>query len=378
MKARACNLALALLLLGAPAQTQEVRRFLAFGDSITEGIGDDAGGGGYPQRLEDLLAAEGVSSEVENQGLGGETTAEGLPRLRGLLASTDADTALILEGSNDISSQISEETTVFNLEEMAKAAESSGLAAVQVTMVLRGGPNNADPFNLFTGSLTAQIRRLAWQSERELVDPYQAFLEHEDDLESLYFDSIHPNAAGYDLLASTFLDVLVGRDSVPPVEGLMDPARGDGDVDPTSVLTVEIHDFGDGIDSLETRILVDGEPVATEVSGDGRRLVFVYEGGFPGDSRVAVSLQAADLAIPANTTDRVLGRFDTGESTTPDFPGDIDGDGRVDGDDLVILGLAFGSTKGEKRYTRDADLDGSGRIDGEDLAILAANFGNSA
>jgi hypothetical protein len=226
--------------------------------------------------------------------------------------------------------------------------------------------------------LTAEIRQLAWQSERQLVDPYQAFLEHEDDLESLYSDAIHPNAAGYDLLASTFLDVLVGRDSVPPVEGLMDPDRGDGDVDPTSVLTVEIHDFGDGIDSLETRILVDGDPVATEVSGDSRRLVFVYEGGFPSDSRVTITLQAADLAIPANTTNRVLGRFDTGEATAPDLPGDIDGDGRVDGDDLVVLGLAFGSSEGETRYTKAADLNGNGTIDGEDLAILAADFGNSA
>ena len=57
--------------------------------------------------------------------------------------------------------------------------------------------------------------------------------------------------------------------------------------------------------------------------------------------------------------------------------GDIDRDGRVDGRDLVFLGLAFGAGPTSRRFDADADLDGSGQVDGEDLAILAANFGAS-
>ena len=119
-------------------------------------------------------------------------------------------------------------------------------------------------------------------------------------------------------------------------------------------------------------------PVTTETTGDSRRLVFRYEGGFQAESRITISLQAEDLAIPPNATDRVIARFDTGEGPEPDLPGDIDRDGRVDGDDLVILALAFGSNINEKRYVKAADLDSNGTIDGEDLAILAADFGNSA
>jgi hypothetical protein len=58
--------------------------------------------------------------------------------------------------------------------------------------------------------------------------------------------------------------------------------------------------------------------------------------------------------------------------------GDVDGDGRVDGVDLVLLARAFGATRGSSRYERDADLDASGTVDGQDLAILASNFGQTA
>ena len=55
--------------------------------------------------------------------------------------------------------------------------------------------------------------------------------------------------------------------------------------------------------------------------------------------------------------------------------GDIDGSGRVDGLDLILLGMAFGASQGEGRYNPGADLDRSLTVDGQDLAILAAYFG---
>jgi hypothetical protein len=57
--------------------------------------------------------------------------------------------------------------------------------------------------------------------------------------------------------------------------------------------------------------------------------------------------------------------------------GDIDHSGRVDGWDLFLLGLSFGSHSGQAAYSRDADINGDGRVDGEDLSILAGNFGNN-
>ena len=57
--------------------------------------------------------------------------------------------------------------------------------------------------------------------------------------------------------------------------------------------------------------------------------------------------------------------------------GDIDGSGRVDGADLVLLGIAFGSVEGGESYSAAADINQDGIVDGFDLAILADHFGQN-
>jgi hypothetical protein len=59
------------------------------------------------------------------------------------------------------------------------------------------------------------------------------------------------------------------------------------------------------------------------------------------------------------------------------YDADIDDDGLVDGQDLILLALAFGSSTGDARFVPKADIDGSGTIDGSDLALLAAVFGRT-
>lgn len=57
-------------------------------------------------------------------------------------------------------------------------------------------------------------------------------------------------------------------------------------------------------------------------------------------------------------------------------PADLDGSRRVDGGDLVILSLAFGTFQGEPRYNPVADLNGDGAVDGHDLTILSMVWGH--
>ena len=80
------RLASAAFLLGlvpalAAAQTT-ARKYICFGDSITEGRGDDPtrANPGYPPRLQALLQAAGVNATVLNRGVGGERTPDSLSR----------------------------------------------------------------------------------------------------------------------------------------------------------------------------------------------------------------------------------------------------------------------------------------------------------
>jgi len=57
--------------------------------------------------------------------------------------------------------------------------------------------------------------------------------------------------------------------------------------------------------------------------------------------------------------------------------GDIDNSGKVDGQDLILLGRAFGSAEDGERYDPACDLDGDGLVDGQDLAVVGMNFGRS-
>jgi hypothetical protein len=57
------------------------------------------------------------------------------------------------------------------------------------------------------------------------------------------------------------------------------------------------------------------------------------------------------------------------------FLADADLSGRVDGGDLVRLGVAFASACAQAAYDPSVDFDRNCRIDGADLAILAAEFG---
>jgi lysophospholipase L1-like esterase len=352
---------------------------VAFGDSITEGTGDDSPIIGYPGRLQGLLRNAGLEDSVRNEGLGGEKTPEGLSRLNSVL-DRGGDVLLLMEGSNDISVKISRETTLFNLGKMAERAETKGLEAVHATMIPRTPRSRVDAENLLNQRLVEDLRHLAGLNQRRVVDNFEIFGAQSDWFANLYSQSTtdfvgHPNATGYDLMASTFFDVLTGVDSTPPVTGILSPWNGANNVKPASEINVELWDFGLGIDITTAALIIDGQPVTAEVTGGQRRAQLRYASPQPLRGVVSVGVRVQDLAAPANAVDREVARFVIAGTTFID--GDIDQDGRVDGIDLVLLARGFGSTLGELRYQSDADLDGDGAIDGKDLAILATTFGES-
>ena len=380
------GLASSLIVLGlvsslAGAQTLP-RKYLAFGDSITEGRGDDPTRAalGYPPRLQVLLQTAGVSALVVNRGLGGERTPDALSRIDSVVAEgVPGDYLLLMEGTNDISRAISPETTIFNLDEMARRAEVKGLLALHATVIPRKPDAKVDADNLLNDALNGRIRNLAGVRQRREADPYEVFRTTPNTF-SLYVlvadDPVgHPNSAGYDLMARIFFNALQGIDNVSPVTGIVSPANGAKNVAANTRIDVDVWDFGTGIDLANTFLLVNGAVTSVVPTGNPVRARLSYVPPVPLSGIVTVGLRSRDLATTPNTIDREIIRF-----TVAGFgvlQGDLNTDNRVDGADLVIFALHFGAVRGDADYNATADINADGKIDGLDLAILASNFGKS-
>jgi acyl-CoA thioesterase-1 len=362
--------------LPAAAQTP---RWIAFGDSITQGFGDPSANPGYPPRLQAILAGRGVNVEVINAGLGGETTSEALSRVNGVL-NLGGSRFLLMEGTNDVNSKVSTETIAANLDQIARRAEARSMEVVFGTIIPRLPSANTDGTNTATAELARAIRLLAAPPTRRLADPYEVFFYQTPSVFETYYlggtDKLHPNTAGYNLLAGVFADALTGIDKVPPVVGSVTPPDQADRVPASTRIAVTLLDFGTGIDLANTRLLVNGQVVASTPEGDTRLAEMRYQSPTPLVGVVSVGLRSRDLASPANTVDREISRFTI--TGTRFLDGDVDLNGRVDGADLVSMSFRFGSRRLDPRYQLSNDVNGDGIIDGLDLAILAANFGKSS
>lgn len=373
-------LTLAVPVSAARAQTA----YIAFGDSITAGVGDDSRAEkGYPARLEALLRNAGEDAVVENYGVGGENTVEGLERINSVLneAALSGDVLLLMQGTNDISNKISIETTRFNLNQMALRAEARGMKAIHATTIPRLPNAKFDPGNIANTELNQNIRDLAGRRGRDLADPFEV-LSPIPDLYTRYYSQAsddpvgHPNAAGYDLLAQIFFDVIRKVDRVPPVTGLISPGHGDKEVSPTAQITVDVWDFGNGIDLANTTLVINGVATGAVPTGNQKQATITYQPPAPLTGLVSVGLRSRDLASPPNIVDREVAHFTV--AGTQILTGDIDQDGRVDGIDLLRFARRFGTRFGDTLYSTTADFNGDGVIDGQDLAVLASNFGKSS
>jgi len=381
---RAALLAGVLLVLAAsPAAAQ---RYVAFGDSITDGVGDDESRPeeerGYTPRLENRLRDAGQpDAVVVDRGVGGENTAEGMSRIDDVLAEEGGDVLLLMEGTNDLTNRLSRETTMFNLAEMAQRAQNRGYQVVHATVIPRIPAASVDPENVLNQNLNQEIRDLAGRSGRRLVDNFYVFGAIPDVFSTHYWtdpnDHVgHPNARGYDEMAGAFFDVLTGADTVPPVPGPISPEHGARRVPASSEVRVDLWDFGAGIDVAATGLTVNGAEVEVQITGAGDRAQIFFTPAEPLSGVITIGLSTRDLATPANVFAGQIARFVI--AGTSFLPGDIDLSGRVDGADLVEFGRAFGAVQGTGRYHPRADLDEDGDVDGEDLALLAVNFGRSS
>ncbi len=162
---------------------------VAFGDSLTYGTGASSETA-YPAVLEKLSGRT-----VINAGVPGETTAEGLQRLPGVLSEHQPRLVLLCLGGNDMLRNQKPNVTEANLRQMIQTIRAAG-----AQVVLIGVP---EP-KLFSG--TADVYE-------KLADEFNLPFEGEifnDVLKNpkLKSDPIHANAAGYRMVAEHLMQLL--------------------------------------------------------------------------------------------------------------------------------------------------------------------------
>jgi acyl-CoA thioesterase I len=162
---------------------------VAFGDSLTAGVA----GKSYPEDLQELLDEHGYQYRVENQGVSGDTSSDGLARIENVINAHPA--LVILEfGGNDGLRGTPIDATRDNLKEMITRLQGAHIPVVLagITLPPNYGPEYVKPFTAMFPELAKQfhLRLLPFL----LVNVYQ----HPEMMQP---DGIHPNGAGNEVIA---------------------------------------------------------------------------------------------------------------------------------------------------------------------------------
>lgn len=157
-------------------------RIVAFGDSLTRGTGA-APGQGYPEQL----AALGPW-QVINEGVPGETSDQGLARIDAVLARHRPSLVILWHGGNDILANRDPADIEHNLRAMVDAIHAAG-----ARVLLLGVPEKS-----LLLSTAPWYPRIAESLDLPYLDDVLGEVLRDRALKA---DSVHPNAAGYAVIA---------------------------------------------------------------------------------------------------------------------------------------------------------------------------------
>jgi lysophospholipase L1-like esterase len=186
----------------APRRPGEAR-VVFFGDSITDNWSKAGYGGFFPGR------------PYVNRGIGGQTTSQMLLRFRADVIALDPQVVVILAGTNDVAGNagpISKEAIQHNLASMAELARLHGVRVVLASLLpVADDKKDASgrPLLRTSGRPPAGLRALnAWMAQYAKEHGH-AYLDYDSALADargllkaeLNDDGLHPNAAGYAVMA---------------------------------------------------------------------------------------------------------------------------------------------------------------------------------
>jgi lysophospholipase L1-like esterase len=167
---------------------------VAFGDSLTFGYGAPTDKS-YPKTLE-----EKINRTVINEGISGETTSDGLARIKEVLEQDKPSLIIIGLGGNDMLKKINENIIKNNLREMIEISKSS---SVQVVLLATPKPSL---IGVFTSLNDAEFyKEIAKEKNIPLINNVYSKWLSKSEYKS---DPIHLNEKGYEKVAEHIAEFL--------------------------------------------------------------------------------------------------------------------------------------------------------------------------
>jgi acyl-CoA thioesterase-1 len=190
--------------------------YMAFGDSITAGEGS-SDGTGYRNRLDQRLSGYLGTSEVANSGRSGTQTDEGADRIGRNLGIFRPAYTLVMYGTNDwntIPCQMAPPCdTIDEMSEIIRQVKGFGSLPVLSTIIPVNPTRQPAERNDWVRAQNGYLKDLARRERIPLSDPATLFFA-EPNLAALFDDGVHPNDAGYELIARAFFEAVTGPRSV--------------------------------------------------------------------------------------------------------------------------------------------------------------------
>ena len=176
-----------IFLTSLPGKNSEIRSrtIVCFGDSLTSGTG--AGQDmDYPSQLSAM-----IGKPVINAGVSGDTTARALQRLERDVLAKFPDLVLITLGGNDLKNGVARDVAFANLKTIVESIQETG------ARVIIGGLR----FPLRDRGFGRAYQELADETGAVLVpNIFEGIMGNR----RLMSDPIHPNDAGYKIIAERF------------------------------------------------------------------------------------------------------------------------------------------------------------------------------
>jgi len=199
-------------------------RFVAFGDSLTEGTISAPVTlqlvnipHSYPPKLQDALRArykDQPAIVVANEGRAGESALDGRGRLIDAIKANNPEVLILMDGANDLLffHRRGVSRVVGGIEDMIKEARSRGVTVIVASLPpQRAGGLRAEG-EPYLAETNAQLRATAAEEGAGFVD-----VNAQLDLSFVGQDGLHLTEAGYARLAEIFAGAIRAAFELPPV-----------------------------------------------------------------------------------------------------------------------------------------------------------------